>query len=114
MSVYYKPRFVGRHLESESRYEHFLNYMSNYELNADAASIYRHNFEAQIKSYLKQASAVSDNLLLLEHKISSLKKKENLSVTGLVAQQDAAEYTMDALIYSREAILERLDMDGEK
>lgn len=110
MGVYHKPRFVGRHIESDSRYEHFLNYMSNYELNADTAPIYKQNFEAQIKNYLKQASGTSENLINIERKISALKKKQNLTTTGLVAQQDAADYTWDALVYSREAVLERIEI----
>lgn len=110
MSVYHKPRFVGRHIDSDSRYEHFLNYMSNYELNMDAAPIYRQNFEAQIRNYLKMASGTVDNLITIERKISALKRKQNLTTTGLVAQQDATDYTWDALIYSREAVLEKIEI----
>ncbi|MDO4754108.1 MAG: hypothetical protein Q4A41_03815 [Bacillota bacterium] len=114
MSVYHKPRFVGRHIDSDSRYEHFLNYMTNYELNTDTAPIYKQNFEAQIKNYLKQASGTTSNLIVIERRIAAMRKKQNHTTTGLIAQQDAADYTWDALVYSREAILQRIEIHVER
>lgn len=113
MSVYLKPRFIGSHIDSDSRYEHFLNYLNNYDPGADAPSIYRQNFESQIKYYLKQAAGTRENLILMEKKIRSVKTKDNLSAVGLIAQKDAREYVLEALRYSREAVLARVTIHGE-
>lgn len=112
MSVYRKPRFAGQHIDSDSRYEHFLNYMNHVELGGEVASIYRLNFESQIKHYLKLAASSMENLLPMEKKLRAIKTKDNLSATGLIAQRDAQQYVLEALQYSREAILVRIQIDG--
>lgn len=112
MKIFNKPRFIGQHLDSDSRYEHFVNYVSNFDIGADVAGIYAQNFGSQLNSYLKMAQSSRDNLLRLEEKLLSVKRKKNLTAAGLIAQEDARNYVLEALVYSREAVLSRVKING--
>ncbi len=112
MTIFNKPRFIGSHINSDSRYEHFVNYVKNYELGSDAAAIYVQSFNSQINNYLKMAAGSRNDLIGLEEKLSKINRKTNLTAAGLIAQEDARIYVLEALTYSREAVLSRVHING--
>lgn len=93
-----------------SRIQMFL-YMMNRDFNFEN-QIYQDNFDHTIKQHLKMAQANPNNLSDLEKNIKSelrgsKKVMLNLS-TGRIAALQANQYTMDALIQSRDMILDRM------
>ncbi len=104
-----KPRFSGEDVVLKTRYEYFVYYMEHYEYVVNSKPIYIQNFEATIEKMMRKTSRMPNNLLSLSIQIGkeSIMHKE-LSAIGMVAQKDAMIYTMEALEYSRDKILETI------
>ncbi len=102
-----KPRFSGEDVVLQTRYEYFIHYMEHYEYVVNSKPIYIQNFEATIEKMVQKASRTPKNLLDLYFQIGkeSIMHKE-LSATGMIAQRDAMLYTLEALDYSRDRILD--------
>ncbi len=106
-----KPRFSGDHEEFKTRFEYFQYYMKNYEYIVSAKPIYIQNFEAALDRHLQKASHTPNDLIDLELKLKREDMGKELSAAGLVAQRDATIYTIEALDYSRDKILEQIEFE---
>lgn len=109
-----RPRFSGQVLDSKSRYEHLINYIKNCTVDPNAPTIYDLNFTNKMEAYLKQAESNKYNLIDLEKNLKREhrnKYRDNLTAAGLLAQQHARMYMIEALEYSKKEILERLKVD---
>lgn len=104
-----KPKYNGDRSRHNSRYDYFLDYMTN--IHIENNFIYKDSFNSVISDYLKRAGASRQDLSLLEFEnrseIRKLQKK-TYSATGLVAKSDAQEYVEDAFLYSKTMMLREI------
>ncbi len=107
-----KPRFSGEQKEFSTRYEYFAYYMEHYEHVVSAKPIYIQQFETAISRNLIKAASRPNNLIDLEEKLKRVDTSKELNAIGLIAQRDAVLYTIEALNYSRDKILERIDLEA--